>query len=278
MAIVSTNEIRTTTGADNTIISDNEIQALQSIIENNITNFYKVYTKPRTVIEVIDSDAKRIIQLNKPYCIQILNLKYAEKDQDLEAWYINKYPDNSIELKRNIYLSGVPFFGKYPLNIRIKYLSWFCEETEIVKEISSNMEIEPGNNVSISLNDVEDLEVNQYIMIEGTDRNREATKITNITGNDIVVNKLTQRHEVNSIITKLQIRRSLYNFILYETCLAVSLRAIGTTYTFNTSYSVEDVQATRGVPYPHFEKQVNKFTTLRDTYKQQFLNDLMVVL
>ena len=274
MTIIDIATYRANTGHDSNLISDADVQTILDTAERNITNHFKVYATPRLVNEIINGDGKRTIELKFPYALQIRKLQYSDREQDLKAWFIRDM-DNIIELKRNAYIQGYPFYGKVALNIRCKYLSWFYDRTNTVKETTGA--ITDGDNIQITLDDVTDLEVDDYVLIEGLDRNKEGAKITAINGNVITVDRLVQDHEAESLVTKLEVRRSLYEYILWESAIYGARYAVGSTYTFNTSYTIEGVSTTVGIPYPHFEKQSNDFNKARDAAKIKFMNDLLVV-
>jgi hypothetical protein len=61
---------------------------------------------------------------------------------------------------------------------------------------------------------------------------------------------------------------------VYEGKAYLALNAIGTTYVFNASYSLGDLNVTKGVPYTHWreslEKAIKERNTLRNIVKPRF--------
>lgn len=268
--LVTVAQVRQTSGVQSDITDDATITALISEIEERILSSLKVFKEPTKVIDVLHGNNKTQIALNRPYVWKVLEIKSRDSELDLSNIHIN--PISSIITIDNT--SNPYYFEKYLNSIKVKYLSAFMEKTTTITETSAD--IEAGNSVVIAVDDESSFSVDDWILIEGLDGNIEATKITAVSDDDttITVDLLVQDHESESLITKLQTHELLTQYVRYESAVAVGINAIGGSYNFATGYTYPEYSAQKGVPYPHFQKNVEENKNKSDEVKNQIYNKL----
>lgn len=268
MTLVTATQVRQVCGVGSDITDDTTINALIAEVEAKTLSFFKIYSTPTKVIEILDGNNKNKLKINRPYIWKILELKTQNDTIDLQN--VNIEPISSIITIDNT--QNPYYFYNYQNSVKVKYLSAFMEKTTTITETTAD--VEDGTSVVISVDDESSFAENDWILIEGTDGKREAAQITATDTEEITVDKLVQDHDSGSLVIKLQTHELLTQFVLYESAVAVGINAIGGSYTFATSASIEGVSATFGVPYPHFQKNVEENKKKRDSVKNQIYNKL----
>lgn len=268
MAVVTLSEIRGIVGIDSTGVTDDAISNV--IIPEVISNTYSYFgvsPTPIKKIEVIDGNNKATIKLNSPYLLKIEKLTLGDDDVNLENVEFNMY-SSIVRLNREV---SPYYFYERERYVKVKYLSAFMEK-DIDAITETTTDETAGSSVVISVDDATNFSVNDWILIEGTDANIEAAKITSISSNDITVDRLVQTHSSGSVVTKLNTHNLLKKFILHECAIYAASNATGNSYTFNTGYSKGGASFQKGVPYTHFQKVVEDNIKQRDSAKNQIFN------
>ena len=167
------------------------------------------------------------------------------------------------------------YFYPYQNSIKIKYLSAFMEKT--IDNTETTSDVEAGTSIDIAVDDETIFAVDDWVLIEGLDGNREAAQITATTTNQITVDELVQTHISESVVSKLQTHELFKQFVLYDTATNVSNFIIGNTSDLPTGYSMEGVQAQIGVAYTHWRESAEKFAKKRDEMRNKIYNKLNAI-
>jgi len=261
MSLVTIAQVRTKSGAPVDLISDAEVQNNINEVEKEVLAHYSIYATPTKVVEIKDGHAVNDavmntptdwIKVRKPYLWKLLTLKKEDTELDLE--YITISPETgTFRITRE---EGSNYIFRYNHRMRIKYLSAFMErDTSITTENSTATTA--GTSVAIAVDDESSFSVNDWILIEGLDGNIEAAQITATDTDEITVDQLVQTHEAESVITLLKTDESLIQYILYASAVAVANYAVGSSYTIATGYTYPEYSVQKGVPYPHWEKNLS---------------------
>src|SRR3989338_3091438 len=91
----------------------------------------------------------------------------------------------------------------------------------------------------------------------------QVTQINSLNSNDLNCD-LIYSHLSSSMVIKLQVPRVVELLAGAIAAIMSALYMIGQTYTFATSYQTPDYQVTKGVPYPHFQKNLDSWVGERD--------------
>lgn len=281
MAIsVSVQDVRDNSGAPSSLIGDSTITNLISQITKKTKNLYDVNFDPTKKVETLTGDFKRKIMLDEYFPLKVLKLQNANSSVDLTNIFVNTregtieyFGDNASVTQVNGY--GAVFSG-YAKDVSIKYLYGAVErDTDVQTE--STASFSSGTSVTISVDDETGFSDNDYVFLEDTNEKYEVAKVTSIASGQITVDKLNNSFEDETLITKAKTMDIFNDFVLYEVCIAVALRAIGSTYTFNTNYNLGSLSVNKGVPFSHWERSFRANIQLRDQMKQRIDNILGVI-
>ena len=260
-SIVSIAEVRAKIGVQDDIISDTTIQANIDLTQSNTRDILKVNFTPKINIDIIKPDVNRQQQLRRKCPLKIISLKVGTRDVDVKTIYLN-YIAGLISFKPS---SSEAIFTTSPTErIKVKYLNAFISKDEdIITEIDTS-DVISGTSVDVNVEDTSNMNINDYFMFEDLEGSVEVAKITNIVANVITFDSLINDYVIGSLLTKIKPNEVLKQFLLLETSVACAINAMGGSYNFNTSYSIEGVTTNLGVPHPHFSKVVDELKPLRD--------------
>jgi len=269
------NQVRAFSGAPETLISDTTIKILLDSITEQVREKYKVNFTPVKAIEVSEGNGGVGYNVMKRFPLKILELTIFNTVIDIDKVHLD-WASGEINMQSDISTNAVNFnvFPVQPNTVKIKYLNAWMDKTDIVSESTSDSIA--GNGIVIPIDEIDGLNVDDWVWIEGLDRRSEVAKITAVGTTDITVDKLSQTHEEGSILTKLKKSKLLSDYVLYETAIAVAINAIGSTYQLATGYSQEGVQAQIGVAWTHWRNNLDSNIKQRDILKRQIDLKLMV--
>jgi len=262
VSIVSIAEVRAKIGIQDDIISDSTIQELIDLTESNTRDILKINITPKINIDVIKPDNNRQQQLRRKFPLKIISVKVGTREVDPKTIYLN-YIAGLISFKSNS--SEAIFATSVTERVKVKYLNAFISKNEdVIKEIDT-ADVTSGSDVSVNVGDAADMIVDDYFMFEDLEGSVEVAKVTDISGAPVIVfDSLINDYVIGSLLTKIKPNEVLKQYILYESAVASAVNAIGGSYNFNTSYSIEGVTTNLGVPHPHFSKTVDELKKLRD--------------
>jgi len=266
--LVTIDDIRNTSGATTELIADAKITDIITKSQAQALSSLKIFTEPTKQLEIRDGNGKNSIKLNKPYVWKVLKLETVNTEIDLDNITIEPISSIiTIDNTQNPY-----YFYPQKNSVKIKYLSAFMEKTTTITETTADIEV--GTSVDISVDSETGFSDDDWVLIEGLDGKREATKITGTDTGEITVDELVQDHEADSVITLLQTHELLTQYILYDTSTNVANYIVGNTSNLPTSWSQEGESATIGVAYTHWRESADKFAKKRDEFKSKILAKL----
>lgn len=150
----------------------------------------------------------------------------------------------------------------------IKYLYGWLEESST--STASTAATTAGTSVAISVSSITSFSDEDWVEVYGMDGKREVAQISGApSGTTITVDQLVLTHESGSVVVKLQIPTFIKRYMEIEAAIAVAINAIGSTYTFNASYSLGELSVVKGVPYVHFDRQLSGLLKERDMRKKR---------
>ena len=149
----------------------------------------------------------------------------------------------------------------------VKYVTGYVREDLSVSTTTTLAEV-AGTNVSIALASITGFSEDGWVVIYGTDGYRETTQINAAPGGGAIqVDQLVYGHTAGSLVRKMTVPGEILELIMFEAGLFALVNVTASTYVINTSYSLGDISATKGVPYTHM---INAFDRL---YKRR--NDVL---
>ena len=273
---ITPEEVRYVTGADEDLISEDNLKFLIRSARRNFENYLNTKFTPTEEIEIQErhfTDGRQInLQTEKTPVLNTYRIKIGDRDLtnfrvDKEAGVIQAYglPDiyTNIDLGVNLGIEN---------SIRINYLYGYVEKDEAEKSFLTE-DIEPGDEVTVKVDNVENVTTDEWVWIIGMDGNEEVceVKTRSKSDNEFVLKKVTRSHEKGSLIYRVRVSEAIRSLILYEVATRVSIEATGGTYTFNTTYSLGEMSVSKGVPYTHWAKVYEQAKQKRD----EILNNIV---
>lgn len=244
-------------------ITVNEIDATQMtrILEQSdaeVDRIMNTTSVPRKTIEIQDGEQLNYTHLRKLPLLSILKLEINETEISLSN--LRFYPEGKIQL---LPTAEQTYFYRNNLlrNVKIKFLWGWLEESLVNQETQSDAT--EGVDQTVSVEDGTKFTDGDYIKIAGFDGFEEVTKINSISTNDLNCD-LIYDHETGSTVIKLEVPKVVSILAGAIAAIMSALYMIGQTYTFATSYQTPDYQVTKGVPYPHFQKNLDSWVAERD--------------
>lgn len=143
----------------------------------------------------------------------------------------------------------------------IDYTAGMMDES--TTETTLSAKVGTGSSKSMSVASGNSFSIGDYVKIEGTDNNYEIVCLTGTTATTLTAS-IKWEHETGSRVVKMQTPQSSKRLTKVLAGLMCAINMIGSTYTFATSYSFPEHSVNKGVPYPHFEKVINRLTQMRD--------------
>lgn len=260
MKYITVDEARLQSGAPRELISDDDIENYINIVEPQVERYMNTVFTPTQEIENIWPREMPTLQTRKNPLLTVRDFRF--DNDSINTKNLEVYEESGIVRLGN----NAPFSDFNNKNkATIKYLYGLVEEDDISSDLEE--EVDSGNDITITTSDdiSSDLEEGDYVRIQGMDGNREISRINSISGTDITLDKLVLGHESDSRVVKLKTPEYIKRLIMAETAIAIAVYAIGSTYTFNTGYSIGELSIQKGVPYTHWETNLQKNQEIRNS-------------
>lgn len=252
MTYITITEVRDASGAPSELISDTQIESFIEFVEYEMERWLNTKFTPTTRIDALDgNDTNRIFTTKNPL-LSVREIITNDSTIDPENIHWEK-SSGLIRLKQD---ADQGLFLNKDQDTHIKYLYGLLEESGT--ETTTTSASTAGTSVALTVSSETGFSVNDWIEIVGTDGNRETAKITATDTNEITVDQLVKTHKSGSTIYLLQTPTFIKRYMIIEAAIATAINAIGSTYTFNASYSLGDLNVTKGVPYTHWRESVQR--------------------
>lgn len=252
MAYVTEAEVRLKSGAPTSLIDSSDVNSIITLVTENALSYFDISDVPVDTIDFIRCYDLNKIMVRKQKIMTVKEISLNSSTSTITSFGFNS-DLGKLFLKNkagSIFDTYLPRFEPY--KVKVRYSHAFLTPNGTVTESTAAASI--GTSINIAVDDETNFTVNSYVKISGFDGNSEVAKITATTTNQITVDRLYYSHESGSVLEELSIPNALRQFILYESAVAIAIKAIGGTYELATSYSSPKYTITKGVPYPHWEK------------------------
>ena len=244
-------------------ITGNEINPTQMarILEQadaEVDRIMNTTSNPKKTMEIQDGQQFNYTHIRKLPLLKVLNVEIDQTPISLSN--LRFYPEGKIQL---LPTAEQTYFYRNNLlrNVKIKFIwGWLEESTTNQETQSDNI---PGIGQTVSVEDGTKFAQGDWIRIVGLDGWEEVTQINSLNSNDLNCD-LIYSHLSSSMVIKLQVPRVVELLAGAIAAIMSALYMIGQTYTFATSYQTPDYQVTKGVPYPHFQKNLDSWVGERD--------------
>lgn len=259
MTYISVANVRTACGAPTKLASNTDIEHAIEIVEEDMAQWMNTKFVPTQKIDILDGNDTDRVVLRKNPVLSVRELKSNDVSITVSALHISK-ESGVIRLGEDAESST--FTEKYK-KVWVKYLYGLLEESSTSTDTTAATTA--GTSVAISVSSITGFADEDWIEVYGMDGHREVAQInTDPSGSTITVDQLVQTHESGSVVVLLQCPYNIKRSMELEAGIYIALMAMGSTYTFNTSYTIGDFTTNLGVPYPHFSTQFSSMVKERD--------------
>lgn len=260
MTFITVTEVRNICGAPSSLIVDTAIAQYITEVEADMARWLNTAFVPTQKLDIVDGNAtSRMFVMKNP----ILSVRAitVNTSTSVTPKYLNWYKSSGkIMLGTD---AETATFTTGQQNTFIKYLYGMLEESST--STATTADVTTGTSVALTVSAITGFSNEDWVEIYGMDGKREVAQINATpSGSTIQVDQLVQDHDSGSIVVKLQIPQHIKKYMLIEAGICAAINAIGATYTFNASYSLGDLQVTKGVPYVHFTNLIEKLLKERE--------------
>lgn len=260
--VITISSVREMTGFDSSEVSDDDVSAAIDDAEDQLPRFLNTRIIPREVTRFRTGDDTRRLMLNKTPLLALRELKIDGTKITIDGNVIIDRNTGRIELDKEDGDPEESYFSRKENSIAIRYLYGLRERGDTSTKTDS--ENTTGESVVLSVDDESSFSVGDWVEIYGMDGNQEAAKIESTSTGQITVDELRQTHDSGSQVTKLIVRQVIKRLLKIVASLQVVFQFMGTSYTFNTGYSVSELSVQKGVPYTHWQEVARRWIAERD--------------
>ena len=264
---IDADDVRRACGAPTSLISDADINSAIDIVEPLVERMMNTKFTPTTAIETQDGTNKGSTFTAKN---PLLGVRYLEiNDTSIDLDDLNIYqPSGMISLKNT---AGTSIFLVKEKNVIIKYLYGMLNETST--STTTSAAASAGSSVSVAVTSSASFTAEDWIVIYGTDGNREHAQISAIADSThVTLDQIGQDHASGSLVVEVLIPYYIKRMMEIEAGIYVAINAIGSTYTFNTSYTLGELTVNKGEPYPQWNSVFQRMQSER-----KYLNSLIKI-
>lgn len=258
---ITKDDVRRTTGLDSDEISDTDMEGIIEEVESELPRILNTALSPKERIDFLDGNGTNRIFVKKLPLIAVRQIKIGGDSVTIDG-NVKFYSSGRIYLDDVNGSPDVSYFKKEKQVNVIRYLYGDMEKSDT--STTTDAESSTGTSVTVSVNDESGFSDDDWVEIYGMDGNREVAQITGTDTGEITVDELRKTHESGSYVYKLQTKEIYKKLLNVLASIMASLRMIGTTYTFNTGYSISEFNVQKGVPYTHWREVLEKLIKVRD--------------
>jgi len=265
MTYITADEVRNRSGVPTSLITDAQLTEFISQVEPEMARWMNTAFVPTEVIEIRDGNGlSRIFARKNP--ILSVRVLTSNNSTTIDPADVHWHKPSG-----KIFLTSDADAGRFVTgsqNTFIKYIYGMLVESS-TKTTSASASI-AGTSVALTVSSITGFADEDWVEIYGMDGKREVAQINATpSGTTIQVDQLVKTHESGSVIAKLEIPEYIRTYMLIEAALCAAMNAIGATYVFNASYSLGELQVTKGVPYTHWRETVNNLLKERKMRKDR---------
>lgn len=250
---ITVDEVRTVSGDTNEDLSDARITTIIDQVEGSATSWLNTVFTPTTKIEALDGNGLDRITLSKNPVLRINSME--SNGETITPAYVHVYRPSGL-----LVLDGDSEVGALTVeqqSVIVSYLYGLMEESST--NTTTTAATTAGTSVSVSVSDSSSLSAEDWVDVYGTDGHKEAAQISSITdGSTIVVDRLSQSHASGSTVVKLQTPERVKRYLRVKAAIEVAGAIMGATSKDKTSYSLGDLQVTKGEPYTQWWRRIEE--------------------
>ncbi|MCF7861201.1 hypothetical protein K9M79_03060 [Candidatus Woesearchaeota archaeon] len=247
-------------------ISSAQMTRILEAADAEVDRIIKTTCEPHTTVEILNGNNLNYIYLKNLPLLSVSALEIEDTEISISKIRFYKNPAKICLLTNS---EQTQFYTDTSLkNIRVKYSYGWLEETT-TNTLTTGAEV-AGSAVEIGVTagGGANFTVNDWVRIVGFDGNEEVAKVT-AQGDNSITCDLVLGHEAGTTIIKLQVPPIVKQLAGVIAAIMSATYMMGNTYTFATGYSVPDYSVQKGVPYPHFNRNMEVWVKERDFLMSQ---------
>ena len=262
-------DVRRASGVPSTLIDDTAVSAAIDVVEGEARNWLGTDFVPRERIDIQDGSGREFFFTDKTPLLSVRELKIDENTVDVSTLHVYK-ESGEIRLSED---SDKSIFINKVRSTAVRYLyGWMEESLDIT---TSTAAVTAGTSVVIPVTDAPAalFTALDFVELYGIDGFREVAQVTSVNdgGLTVTVDLLNFDHVTASILVQLQTPQIIKRFMEIEASIYLAISAIGSTFTFNASYSLGELSVVKGVPYLHWINSVEKLLKEREQIRKKLM-------
>lgn len=253
--------VYTKIGVTSSQIDTTQMTSMLNAADAEVERIIKTTCKPKEIIELYTGNSKNMMLTKRVPLLNLTGLEIDDSTISLEEVSTN------LDTGQLILLSGAEetYFTSNIArkNVKLKYIWGWLEEVPDQVQTTTSGDETAGAATVVTVASGTGFAENDWVKISGFDGYEEITKITSISTNDLTMN-LSLPHEEGSFVTKYQVPAIVSQLACVIGAIMGATYMMGSTYTFATGYTVPDYSIQKGVPYPHFNRNMEVWVKERD--------------
>lgn len=250
------------------LISDVDFDEIIGKIEYEVERILNTRFEPQRKIDIIEGDNTHRLILRHNPVLRILAVNIEDTDIDLDEVQVH-HESGVLSLTGNAALTVFRQKSSERYLARVKYDYGILDETTI--QTTTDDAETAGTAVVIGVADASSFSASDYIEIVGMDGKKEVCQISSIASNDITVDQLTQDHEADSLVTKVETSQTGKRIMLVAASLAGVARVVGSTFDEITRYSIGELEVSKGEPFTQWRQTAielqREWVKLRESFR-----------
>jgi len=259
MTFITADDVRRASGAPESLITDTLIDEAIVIVEHEMKRWMNTAFVPTLRIEHRDGNSlPRMFSMKNPL-LSVRALTINDSTSITPSKIDWEKQSGKIMMTHD---SESSTFTNGNNNTFIKYLYGLLEDSTTLTTTGADAAV--GTDVALTVASITGFDKDDWVEIYGMDGTKEVAQINDTpAGTTIQVDQLVKAHESDSQLVKLQIPYYIKRYMEIEAAIYVAVFAIGGTYTFNTSYSLGELQVNKGEPYPQWREVIQRMINER---------------
>lgn len=253
MTYITADEVRNISGVPTSLITDAQLNEFIGQVEPEMERWLNTSFTPKEKIDIMDGNGTIRMFVTKNPLLTVRELTLNDSTTITPA-YIDWYkPSGKVWLSSSAESTS---FTTGQQNTFIKYIYGFLDESST--STATTADVTAGTSVSLTVSSITGFSEDDWVEIYGMDGKREAAQINAApSGSTIQVDQLVKAHESGSVVVLLEIPEFIKKYMIIEASICAAINAMGATYVFNASYSLGELNVTKGVPYTHWKASMD---------------------
>ena len=252
MAIISSvtvEDVRVRSGEAEERLTDAQITTLIEDGEKDVETYLNSKLQGTLTIDHLDGSADNIIALKHGPVLGLVSVQSDDSLIDADEFFV-EVDANAIIIRPG---SSIGVFTYKTKKVSVKYYYGYLEAS--TTQTTTSAEASAGSSVAISVASETGFSTGDWVSIKGMDY-EERAKITGTDTEEITVETLNFTHASGSIVTLLEIPKTVEELIIIEAAIKVAQAMLSLTARDKSRYRIDDVEIALGEAYAQWNAMV----------------------